>query len=135
MDNIRFFVAPLKVNKSKFKYFLLNLNNYRNAHHMVLANTKIEFRNVMNHRYPEPIKAIPGQVKTIYTVYAGSNHAFDIGNISSIVQKYFEDWLVGRGVLADDNIKIITECVYIYGGVDKDAPRVEVQVISTGKDI
>lgn len=125
-----FFVAPLKVNKSKNKFFILNLNNYRNAYYQTLNTTKKDFCRVMNNRYPEPIKAIPGQVKTIYTAYAGNRRAFDLPNVCSIVQKYFEDWLVGRGVLVDDSIKIIIECAYKYGGVDKDAPRVEVQIIT-----
>lgn len=42
------FVAPLKVIKTKTKDFILNLNNYRNAHYQVLNKTKVEFCTLMD---------------------------------------------------------------------------------------
>ena len=122
------FIAPLKVKKSKLKYFQLNMNNYRNAHYMVLNNTKREFSRIMDERYPEKIKPLQMQIRTEYVIYCQTKIKFDIGNVGSIVQKYFEDWLVGRGVIPDDNITVIPSCEYNFGGVDKDDPRAEIFV-------
>ena len=122
------FTAPLKVPKTKTKDFILNLNNYRNAYYQVLNKTKVEFCNIMDNRYPEEYEEAPGEVKTIYIVYSSSKRKFDLPNVCSIVQKYFEDWLQHKGIISGDDVSIIKECTYIYGGIDRDNPRVEIAV-------
>ena len=122
------FSAPLKVTKTKTKDFILNLNNYRNAHYQVLNKTKVEFCNYMDDKYPEAYKKVPGQVKTKYAVYTASKRKFDLPNVCSIVQKYFEDWLQHKGIVDSDDITVISECQYLYGGIDKDNPRVDITV-------
>ena len=122
------FIAPLKVPKSKNKDFILNLNNYRNAHYQVLNKTKVEFCNVMDKRYPHDYEKAPGEVRTTYTVYGASNRKFDLPNVCSIVQKYFEDWMTHKGIIDTDDITVITNCEYHFGGIDKDNPRVEIAV-------
>jgi len=122
------FSAPLKVTKTKTKDFILNLNNYRNAHYQVLNKTKVEFCNYMDERYPDEYEKAPGQVKTTYTVFAASKRKFDLPNVCSIVQKYFEDWMTHKGILATDDVTVITKCEYAYGGIDIDDPRVDITV-------
>ena len=119
------FILPLKSLKSKHKYFILNLNNYRNAHYQSLNASKVDFCYQMNARYPEKIKPITGKIRTEYTIFSKDKRLFDLPNVGSIVQKYFEDWLVSRGVIKDDNITVIPECSYYWGMVDKENPRCE----------
>jgi hypothetical protein len=122
------FTAPLKVIKTKTKDFILNLNNYRNAHYQVLNKTKVEFCTLMDAKYSEEYEPAPGEVKTTYTVYSGSKRKFDLPNVCSIVQKYFEDWMTHKGIIPTDDITVITECEYSFGGTDKDNPRVDITV-------
>jgi len=122
------FIAPLSVIKTKTKDFILNLNNYRNAHYQVLNKTKVEFCKLMDERYPDDYEQAPGEVKTTYTVWAGSRRKFDLPNVCSIVQKYTEDWMTHKGIIPTDDITVIAECSYIYGGIDTGDPRVEIGV-------
>lgn len=70
----------------------------------------------------------------VYTVYAATHHSFDIGNVCCIHEKFFEDALVELGKLEDDNKDFIPLVVYRFGGIDKDNPRVDIEVLELTKD-
>jgi len=123
------FEAPLRVPKSKFKDFILNLNNYRNAHYYTLNKTKVEFNKAMDKKYPDHIEPICCEIVTQYKVYGATKRKFDLPNVCSIVQKYFEDWLVARGVIPTDDYTVIVSSVYLFGGVDKENPRVDIEIL------
>lgn len=121
------FIAPLKIMVSKFKGFILNLNQYRNAHFRLLNDSKICYKKCLTAQIE---KARPfSKAICIYTVYPGSKRRFDLGNVCSIHQKYFEDALVELGKLPDDNNKYIPMVVYVMGDIDKDNPRMEIDVL------
>ena len=121
------FIAPLKVMINKVKGFILNLNQYRNAHFRLLNDSKIRYKLLLKDQINS---AIPiERAVCIYTVYPGTKRRFDLGNVCSIHQKYFEDALVEYGKLPDDNCKRIPVVVYTYGEIDRDNPRVEINVI------
>jgi hypothetical protein len=65
----------------------------------------------------------------LYRVYAGSKRSFDLGNICSVHEKFFEDAFVELGKLPDDNINYIPLVIYLGCGIDKDNPRVEIDVM------
>ena len=130
---------PLEVYYSKKKKFILNLNNYRNAHYRVLSISKrLYSENLVPRlkdfdRFTEP-------VSLTYTYYARSNRRLDISNPCSIIDKFTCDALVKAEILEDDSFKQIKEVVYKFGGVEKDNPRCElviskftIQKIFTGK--
>lgn len=125
------FISPLKVMATKARHFLLNLNQYRNTHYRVLNNCKINYKEVMK----EQIKSSPTfqKVLCVYKVYGASKRMFDIGNICSIHEKFFEDAFVELGKLPDDNYEYIPLVIYVGCGVDKDNPRVEVDVLPLTK--
>ena len=113
---------PLEVYYSKKKKFILNLNNYRNAHYRVLSISKrLYSENLVPRlkgfdRFTEP-------VSLTYTYYARSNRRLDISNPCSIIDKFACDALVKAEILEDDSFKQIKEVVYKFGGVEKDNPR------------
>lgn len=45
------------------------------------------------------------------------------------------DYIVSQGVIEDDNTRIVKAESWVDCGVDKAMPRVEVEIISIGKDI
>ncbi len=122
---------PLEVYYSKNKKFILNLNNYRNAHYRVLSNSKKIYSENLVSRISHPTYQEP--VRLTYTYYAKSNRRLDVSNPCSIIDKFTCDALVKAEVLVDDSFEQIKEVIYKFGGVEKDNPRC-VLVIDTIKD-
>ena len=126
------FISPMKVLASKRKMLRLNLNEYRNTHYRILNNAKINYKEVMKKQI-EKAKRL-GKALFVYTVYPGSKRSFDIGNICCIHEKFFEDAFVELGKLEDDNANFLPLVVYMYGGIDKDSPRVDIEAMELNKE-
>lgn len=120
--------SPLSVWVSKTKQFILNLNNYRNTHFRLLNQSKINYKEIITPQIDEEIYYPLKRIAIVYTVFKGDKKRFDIGNICSIHQKYFEDALVEAGKLPDDKSTNIPITIYTFGGVSKENPRVEIRI-------
>jgi hypothetical protein len=113
---------PLEVYYSKNKKFILNLNNYRNAHYRILSISK----KIYTEDLLERIKDLPkfsDVVSLEYVYYAKSKRRLDVSNPCSIIDKFTCDALVKAEIIEDDSSKQIKKVVYRFGGVDKDNPR------------
>lgn len=111
------------------KRIALNLNIYRNSHHMTLNQAKAEMKEHVGLALEHHTELDYGPpYRFTYTIFPPTGRAFDIGNVGSIVQKFTDDALVELGVIKDDNHKIIPEVVYRFGGVDKEHPRAELVI-------
>lgn len=121
-----FVMLPRKTKKDK--RIALNLNVYRNLHHMVLNQSKIAFKIAI----VDKLAILPDmdKVELEYVLYPKTKRLCDVANICSIVDKYFCDALVEVGKLPDDNYEYLAKVSYRFGEVDKNHPRV--QVILTG---
>jgi len=121
--------------------FRPNLNFYRNAHHMILSQAKIAWKenmvaSVVAHDgiwlstslFPKP----PCHLR--YTIFPASGRRFDIANVLSIIQKFTDDVLVEYGYLPDDSFKIIPAVDYRFGKIDKENPRIELEVKTLCED-
>jgi len=126
------FISPMKVLASKRKMLRLNLNEYRNTHYRILNNAKINYKEVMKKQI-EKAKRL-GKALFVYTVYPGSKRSFDIGNICCIHEKFFEDAFVELGKLEDDNANFLPLVVYMYGGIDKENPRVDIEAMELNRE-
>lgn len=126
------FISPLKVAMSKAKDFILNLNNYRNTHYRLLNNSKINYKAHMSEQINNACWF--NKVLCVYTVWAKSKREFDLGNVACVHEKFFEDALVELGKLEDDNVKFIPVVIYRYAGIDKDNPRVEIDVMEFNRE-
>ncbi len=118
---------PLEVFYSKNKKFILNLNNYRNAHYRVLSTAKRIYSDNLVPRL-EGFDSFSEPVTLTYTYYARSNRRLDISNPCSVIDKFACDALVKAEIIQDDDFKQVKEVVYKFGGVDKDNPRCELVV-------
>ena len=119
--------VPLVVSTSKNKKFILNLNNYRNAHHFILNTAKVKFKEMIL----EKIYCLPefkNKIKITYTLFPGSHRKLDLSNVFSIVDKFFCDALTEAKKLPDDNYNFIPEVVYKFGEIDVNNPRVEINI-------
>lgn len=126
------FISPMKVLASKRKMLRLNLNEYRNTHYRILNNAKINYKEVMKEQIQKAKRL--GKALFVYTVYPGSKRSFDIGNICCIHEKFFEDAFVELGKLEDDNASFLPLVVYMYGGIDKDNPRVDIEAMELNRE-
>ena len=119
------FTSPLTVPIGK-KNFSLNQNIYRNSHHQVLNQAKVNYKQIMANqmRFKKPFD----RVTITYTLYPKTKRRTDISNVLSIHSKFFEDCLVEHGLLVDDNYNYLPLIIFVFGKVDKDNPRVEIEV-------
>lgn len=126
MGNLIVFCSPLSVPISKNKKFILNLNNYRNAHHQKLNKSKKAYKEAV---LPQLLGCPPfNKVKIHYTLYPKTRRRTDIGNVIAIHKKYFEDVLVECGKLPDDDYTHVIGSSESFGHVDKDNGRVEIAI-------
>lgn len=126
------FISPLKILKNKVRQFVLNLNQYRNTHYRVLNNCKVNYK----HHMAEQIKKAKKYDKAIfvYKVFGGSKRRYDLGNVCSVHQKFFEDAFVELKKIDDDNSTYIPIVLYLKGNIDRENPRVEIDVFEYTKE-
>ena len=120
-------ISPLAV-PSGNKKFILNLNNYRNTHYILLNKAKRNYYYLIKSH----LKSLKGKNydKAIltYTLYPKSARMTDLDNVISIHQKFFQDALVKENVIKEDNYKHIYHNIQKFGAVDKNNPRVEIDI-------
>lgn len=120
-------VSPLfiEIGVTKKRKIYLNMNTYRNLHYQTNNQVKRAYTALIGKQIP---KVTLNKIKITYTLYVGTLRALDIANVCSVVDKFFCDSMVTRGVIEDDNYNFLTEVVYKYGGLDRTNPRVDIEV-------
>ena len=102
----------------------LNLNWYRNAHFHKLNKAKKAYKAIMK----ESIIALPGYDKvTIHYKYY-LRQKCDMGNVHSIVEKFFLDALVEFGKLPDDNCEIVSSDSKEFAGYNREDPHCVIEI-------
>lgn len=117
--------SPLFVYVGK-KKFMLNMNDYRNAHYQVLNKAKVEYKRLLR----DEILQLPKMnvININYDVTLGDNRRHDGMNIVSVTSKFFLDALVEYGVLEDDNTKHVIHEEWNCCGVEKNNGKVEIYI-------
>jgi hypothetical protein len=123
------FTLPLRVNKSKNKLFSLNLNQYRNECGKALSRVKKTFTKIFSDDYGVNENGLANNVWLKYTIYFPDNRAADLGNIGAVVDKFTSDCLTKYGYIEDDNRKIVKRISFDDGGIDRENPRAELELI------
>lgn len=112
--------VPTVVGLSKNKNWILNLNNYRNAHYLTLNKAKVNFKHLVS----KEISKLPvfKRIDSIeYILYRDTHRLCDVANVCSIVDKFFCDALVEAKKLPDDNYKYLKTISYQWGGIADSA--------------
>lgn len=123
---------PTPTKKLPNKRFYFNLNNYRNVAGIgrrgttILNQYKIAYKALMSAQVLELPKM--ELIHVTYTVYAKDRRLFDVGNVCSIHDKFFQDALTELGIIPDDNYTYAPEVVYRFGEVRKDHPHVQIMI-------
>lgn len=126
------FISPLRIIKNRVRSFILNLNQYRNTHYRVLNNCKIAYKDLMKEQI-EKSKRFERAI-FVYKVFGANRRKYDLGNVCSVHQKFFEDAFVELNKIKDDNATIIPIVLYLKGNIDVVNPRVEVDVFEFNKE-
>lgn len=116
---------PRKTKKDKRIY--LNLNVYRNLNSFVNGDAKDIYNGILKEQL-EAIEKFKKPVDITFVLFKGSKRKIDRANILSIVEKFFCDSLVKFNCLEDDCDDYISETHYRTGGIDRDHPRVEIEI-------
>ena len=113
----------------------MNLNNYRNEHHMALAKAKSNLHHIVEDLLKAqgwPHKQFLGNTKppyqAVWTLYPMTKTRMDLENPLPIISKFTMDALVTFGVIPDDDYKVIRQVVYNIGEVDKENPRAVLEI-------
>lgn len=124
--------SPLYIRTAKSekgKKYYLNLNQYRNWHYQV--------NNAIKQKYCERMKdqleglKLKTPISLKFTLWRKDKRVGDRANVLSVIEKFFCDALVEYGCLADDNDEFISGQVYETGGIDRDNPRVTIEITET----
>lgn len=125
---------PLWVQTSTNKIFFINLNKYRNTHFRVLSVAKKEFEIEIQKQVKNINKKF-SKIQLVYTLYKDNHRRCDVNNICTIADKFFCDTLVKHKKLVDDDYKHLPASIFRWGGIDKDNPRVEVEILNMSNKI
>ena len=68
------------------------------------------------------------RIALVFTLYPKTRLLTDISNVCSVHDKFFCDALSEFGKIEDDNYKFLPEITYRFGEVDKENPRVEIEI-------
>ena len=110
-------VMPRKTMKDKRRY--LNLNNYRNWNYIISNNIKKAYTELMEKKYLRAFKQLK-KVKIEYYLYKRNRRHSDLNNIVTVVDKFFQDYLVKANVIEDDTTEFVTETHNYYKGLDEN---------------
>ena len=91
--------SPLSVPLRRKRQFILNLNNFRNLYFRSLNQAKIIYKMIMKERLKESVWWGLERVGIIYQVHKGDKRKYDVGDLASVHQKFFEDALPGLGYM------------------------------------
>ena len=127
-SNKQQFSVPLYLTrgKKKPKNYWLNLNGYRNWKSYLSNDLKIQFKETIGIGH---LKTIYSKVKVYYTFYYPDTRLRDLDNSTAVISKFTLDALVEANILDDDNYTIVIETRTKFGGIDKENPRCEIELI------
>jgi len=63
-----------------------------------------------------------------YILYPATDRITDTHNVCCVHEKFFMDAIIKTGILPDDNYLYYLETSYTFGKVDKDNPRVDIEI-------
>ena len=121
------FTSPLRIQVWK-KTIALNLNWFRNCHHIVANNTKIEYKRLMREQLEWITIQTP--ISVSYYVRFGDRRAKDVWNFISVIEKFFLDALVEYGCIPDYNCEHVISSKYYYCGIDKWNEGIDIHIES-----
>lgn len=112
------------------KTILVNMNWYRNAHHIEQNDVKKFYSELIESIFE--MKSINRSLvdfkyEVHYKLYYRSTMC-DMPNITAMMSKFVNDTIQELGLVKNDNVKFLVREVHQVAGIDKDNPRCEITI-------
>lgn len=121
-------ISPLFVTLSrrtkKDKRVSLNMNIYRNLHHVINGQAKKQYLEDVREQLEGLVIQTP--VEITYKVYKPTKRILDKMNVISVVSKYLLDAITELGCWEDDNDNFVKTETILPTELDRNDPRVEI---------
>ena len=114
----------------KGKTILINMNWYRNAHHIEQNDVKKIYSDLIQNQFRDmEINRMLVDIKyeVHYKLYYKSS-ACDMPNITAMMSKFLNDAIQELGLVKNDNVKFLVREVHEVVGEDKENPRCEIVI-------
>ena len=112
------------VTKKKKKF--IGMNWYQGADKHEINRVKKEYHKLIESKLTGNKEKIKGSYQVRYK-YFYKNPKSDLRNITSVIDKFFNDSLQGLRIVENDNINFLRKTVDEVGGMDKKNPRIELE--------
>jgi len=118
---------PLGFRMPKGKWIPISGSWYRNAYHYDSNRVKVRYTELASRQL---VNATPidGVVYSLFVLYKENNKRLDLDNYTTVHKKFFNDALVQNKILKDDSTDDVPFQLSLYGGIDKQNPRVDIYV-------
>jgi hypothetical protein len=126
---------PLGTRNTKGKWLPFSGSWYRNAHFHESNNQKVYYTETLAKDQLEEIPPIDGVVYSLFVLYKPNRRRLDLDNYTTVHKKFFNDALVKYEIIKDDDVHTIPFQLSLYGGIDKENPRVDIYVSTNYYDI
>jgi Holliday junction resolvase RusA-like endonuclease len=119
-----FVTLPRKTVKDK--RIALNMNTYRNLHHRISNDAKKAYSEALR----EQLEGLDIQtpVEVTYKVFKASKRRLDKMNVISVVSKFLLDSITEYGCWEDDNDDYVKTETILPTELDRENPRVEINI-------
>jgi len=113
------------VTKKKKKF--IGMNWYQGADKHEINRVKKEYHKLIESKLTGNEEKIKGSYQVRYK-YFYKNPKSDLRNITSVIDKFFNDSLQVLRIVENDNINFLRKTADEVGGMDKKNPRIEIEV-------
>jgi Holliday junction resolvase RusA-like endonuclease len=119
-----FVTLPRKTVKDK--RIALNMNTYRNLHHRISNDAKKAYSEALREQLEG--LSIQTPVEVTYKVFKASKRRLDKMNVISVVSKFLLDSITEYGCWEDDNDHYVKTETILPTELDRENPRVEINI-------
>lgn len=119
---------PLGTRNTKGKWIPFSGSWYRNAHFHESNKQKIHYTEELAAKQLNYAAPIDGVVYSLFVLYKPNRRRLDLDNYTTVHKKFFNDAMVKYGIIKDDDVHTIPFQLSLYGGIDKENPRVDIYV-------
>lgn len=117
----------VEIGKNKKKY-RLNLNYMQHWHHQVKRQVKEAYKKIAYKSFKEFRFINADKIELSFYLYKPSKRKMDRSNQLCVHEKYICDVMVAFNIIPDDDDYHIKATHYYTGGIDKENPRVDIEV-------
>ena len=118
---------PVYWNITKNRKIFIGMNWYQRANKYEINKVKQEYHELIKLKLFGNKEKIKGSYQVKYK-YFYKNSGSDLRNVTSVIDKFFNDSLQELNIFLNDNVNYYKESVDIVGGMDKKKPRLEIEL-------